>query len=89
MGKEEKEISLTPGGSKVMKTLERIYTEADDYGFRVPYDGSKKFYNESAVKGYIDGAKSERNKTIDEAIALIEKDFTYKTVVEKLNSLKI
>lgn len=54
-----------------MNTIERIYTEADDYGFRVPYDGSKKFYDDSAVKGYIDGAKSERNKVIEEAIQLL------------------
>lgn len=51
-----------------MTTLERIFTEADDYGFQVPYDGTKKFYDDSAVKGYIAGAKSERNKTIDEVI---------------------
>lgn len=40
-------------------------------------------------EGYYTGAKSERNKTIDEAIKLIEKDFTYTTVVEKLKSLKV
>lgn len=51
-----------------MTTLERIFTEADDYGFQVPYDGTKKFYDDSKVKGYIAGAKSERNKVVDEII---------------------
>jgi hypothetical protein len=38
------------------ETRDRINTEAEKYGFVVPYDGSNKFYNEDKVKGYQAGA---------------------------------
>jgi len=36
--------------------IEQINKEAEEYAFRVPYDGSKDFYNEDRLKGYQDGA---------------------------------
>jgi hypothetical protein len=36
--------------------INQINAEADKYGFVVPYNGSKSFYIEDKVKGYLAGA---------------------------------
>ncbi len=73
-----------------MKAIERIYTQADDYGFRVPYDGTNKFYDDSAVKGYIAGATLERNIAIDEAIDIVTDYQDYNPlIIERLKALKV
>lgn len=73
-----------------MKTLERIEDEADKYGFRVPYDGTQKLYDDSAVEGYLAGAKYERNKTIDEAIDIVtDYNDPNPLIVERLKALKV
>lgn len=38
------------------ETIDRINSEADLYGFVVPYDGSNTFYVDDKVKGYQAGA---------------------------------
>ena len=37
---------------------------ADKYGFRVPYDGSDNFYDNKAIKHYMDGLKKMRDEII-------------------------
>ena len=41
-------LRLLPDGDEINKA-------ADDYGFRVPYDSSNKFYDESAIKHFLAG----------------------------------
>lgn len=45
---------------------------AEKHGFRVPYDGSEKFYDETDVKaskdGFIAGAKWQKSKMLKEAV---------------------
>lgn len=76
-----------------MTTLERINDEGDKYGFQVPYDGTSEFYDRSAVKAYIAGAKSERNKTIEEVLSTLDplyKDYIwYKYLRAKIEALKL
>jgi hypothetical protein len=38
------------------ETIDKINSEADVYGFVVPYDGSSTFYIDDKVKGYQAGA---------------------------------
>lgn len=75
------------------ETLKRIEEEADNYGFRVPYNGTNDFYDDSAVKGYFDGAKSERNKVVDEMLRKLDagyKDYVwYKHLRVEIESLKL
>src|SRR5688572_24289755 len=51
---------------------ERIEKEAEKCAFRVPYDGSNNFYDDSAYKGYIAGAESEHLRSA-ERISELEK----------------
>jgi hypothetical protein len=39
-----------------LPTQEEILDKADEYGFRVPYDGSNNFYDDEAIKHFIAGA---------------------------------
>ena len=43
-------MRLLPGGDDINKA-------ADDYGFRVPYDGSNNFYDEVAIKHFLAGVR--------------------------------
>lgn len=43
-------LRLLPDGDTINKA-------ADDYGFRVPYDGSNKFYDEEAIKHFLAGIR--------------------------------
>jgi len=60
-----------------MKREEIIKKQAEDYadkhGFRVPYDGSNNFYDETDVKasleGFIEGAKWADNNPSQQALA--------------------
>lgn len=45
-------------------TKEEIENAADEYGFRVPYDGSNNFYNDDAVKGFLAGVKFIKKRFI-------------------------
>lgn len=42
---------------KTKPTKAEIDKAVDDYGFRVPYDGSDKFYDEEAMKHFLAGVK--------------------------------
>jgi hypothetical protein len=50
------------------ETIDRINAEADKYGFVVPYNGSKSFYIEDKVKGYLAGATEWAGKAETELI---------------------
>jgi hypothetical protein len=50
-----KDINLAVNVS--FPTKEEILDKADEYGFRVPYDGSNNFYDDEAIKHFIAGAK--------------------------------
>ena len=41
---------------------EEINTKNDEYSFRVPYDGSNKFYDDAALKHFDAGAKWMRSQ---------------------------
>lgn len=60
--KEEKDI--------VAQTRDAADEYADRHGFRVPYDGSNNFYDETDVKaskeGFIEGAEWERRRAASE-----------------------
>ncbi len=43
-------MRLLPDGDEINKA-------ADDYGFRVPYDGSNKFYDDDAIKHFLAGVR--------------------------------
>jgi len=43
-------IRSLPGGDD-------INSAADDYGFRVPYDGTNNFYDEIAIKHFLAGVR--------------------------------
>jgi hypothetical protein len=43
-------MRLLPDGDTINKV-------ADDYGFRVPYDGSNKFYDDEAIKHFLAGIR--------------------------------
>ena len=43
-------MRLLPDGDTINKA-------ADDYGFRVPYDGSNKFYDNEAIKHFLAGIR--------------------------------
>jgi hypothetical protein len=55
-------------------TLDQINSEAEKYGFVIPYDGSKKFYNEDKVKGYQAGATewAGKAKLVIDALEQVE-----------------
>jgi hypothetical protein len=42
--------------------IDQINSEAEKYGFVVPYDGSNKFYNDDKVRGYQAGATEWADK---------------------------
>lgn len=62
MGSTKVEATENPALNKadVMRLLpdgDTINKAADDYGFRVPYDGSNKFYDEEAIKHFLAGIR--------------------------------
>lgn len=63
---------------------ERAAEYAEKHSFRIPYDGTKTFYDEkdykSSEEGYIAGAKKEKELIIKEAIKYISKNWQSKTV---------
>jgi hypothetical protein len=62
-----------------------INDKADKYGFRVPYDGSNKFYNDDRVKGFQAGAEfgyslpseaiEKKDKEIERLKKMVESQF--------------
>lgn len=61
--KEEVE-KLLPDGDEINKA-------ADEYGFRIPYDGSNKFYDEEAIKHFLAGVRFVEHH-IEESISAKE-----------------
>ena len=63
---------------------ERAAEYAEKHSFRVPYDGTKNFYDEkdykSSEEGYIAGAEKEKKLMAKEAIKYISKNWQSKTV---------
>lgn len=56
----EQKLSITSIGSK-RPTDDEINEWVDEYAFRVPYDGSDKFYDDAAIKHGVAGAKWARD----------------------------
>ena len=52
-------MCLLPNGDTINKA-------ADDYGFRVPYDGSNNFYDEVAIKHFLAGIRFVEQHVSDE-----------------------
>ena len=71
------------------ETVKRIEEEAEKYGSFRTTDRYKKI----KVNSYIAGAKSERNKVLDEAIDHIPKEWnnyaTLNDIISTLESLKL
>jgi len=59
---EKYEQLINPTSSQTEISDEEIEKWAEKYGFRVPYDGSNNFYDNEAIKHYINGAKMYREQ---------------------------
>jgi len=61
MSQEEKEMILRIAQIESLRpTDEDISAKVEEYGFRVPYDGSNKFYDDDAIKHFRAGAEWAR-----------------------------
>jgi hypothetical protein len=56
--KKETAVIKEPNQTELLKA-------ADDYGFQVPYDGTRGFYNRTKIDAFIDGAEWMRKKIIE------------------------
>lgn len=61
----------------MIPTKDEILDAADEFGFRVPFDGSNKFYNNDSIKGFIAGAEFVLSRLKEETAKDLPKQFKH------------